>query len=115
MSHSSFFVEIPPNFAFPDAQNHDSFYLQWRVDHISDVKKKLSSAITLKKEYSETIWLRQITKFFLILFGFWGGGVTSCIKRAEAALIDWNSDSTSHRGFPPEDVDLDNFFNYRSS
>lgn len=64
---------------------------QWGLDHLSDIKQRLSKAIEYKRDYYENTLMGMITKYILKCFGMWNGGDTAAIIEAEDFLIDHDS------------------------
>lgn len=97
---------------------------QWKIDQLSEIKRRLATAIQYKREYYEKTCWGKITKFFLKLFGLWNDGSTKSIQTAEDFLLLWDSNAPIYKLpngkyiheeliFPgPQKLDLTNFFNY---
>lgn len=109
---------------YPNVDNAQEIYLQWRMDRISDVKQLLTTSIAVKQTYYENTIFGIITKLFLQLFCLWNDGNTPCIQRAVDLLMEYDSERPviigiggqrfSIQDFPMQGTDTTNFFNYRA-
>ncbi len=63
---------------------------QWDCDKISEIKKRLSAAVQLQREYYDTTWIGAFAKLFLKLVGEWNNGDTAAIQAALRTLYAWD-------------------------
>lgn len=103
--------------------------MQWELNCISDIKRRLAQAIEYKHAYYERTVIGTITRLILKCLGLWNEGNTAAIIKAEKFLIRYDSRmpllQMKHGYYAPclffplvsaawvrANLDMINFFNY---